>query len=166
MFTEWRKLCGGTGGPPLKSLDSDENFKPEHTPFCRELRFVVIYTLFWKSLGKKSAFLKIFGQKSAFWVKKTVCFGQEVHYSMVYIAYFTELNLQICDYAQKWRICRENCKYALDENFHGHFCPRREAAKFCHPECSYDAYEPKNTVGRWSNLFNGFEYILNLSWEM
>ena len=51
---------------------------------------------------------------------------------MVYIAYFTELNLQICDYAQKRRICRENCKYALDENFHGHFCSRRKAAKFCH----------------------------------
>ena len=59
--------------------------------------------------------------------------GQEVHYYMVYIAYFTELDLQICDYAQKRRICRENCKYALDENFHGHFCPRRKAAKFCHP---------------------------------
>ena len=27
--------------------------------------------------------------------------GQEVHYYMVYIAYFTELILQICDYAQK-----------------------------------------------------------------
>ena len=27
---------------------------------------------------------------------------------MVYIAYFTELNLQICDYAQKRRICRGN----------------------------------------------------------
>ena len=30
--------------------------------------------------------------------------GQEVHYYMVYIAYFTELILQICDYAQKRRI--------------------------------------------------------------
>ena len=59
--------------------------------------------------------------------------GQEVHYYMVYIAYFTELKLRICDYAQKRRICRENCKYALDEKFHGHFCPRRKAAKFCHP---------------------------------
>ena len=49
---------------------------------------------------------------------------------MVYIAYFTELILQICDYAQKRRIQRENCKYALDENFH---CSRRKAAKFCHP---------------------------------
>ena len=27
------------GWPPPKSLDSDENFKPEHTLFCRELRF-------------------------------------------------------------------------------------------------------------------------------
>ena len=52
---------------------------------------------------------------------------------MVYIAYFTELILQICDYAQKRRICRENCKYALDERFHGHFCPRRKPAKSCHP---------------------------------
>ena len=41
--------------------------------------------------------------------------------------------MQICDYAEKRRICRENCKYALDKNFHGHFCPRRKAAKFCHP---------------------------------
>ena len=31
---------------------------------------------------------------------------------MVYIAYFTELDLQICDYAQKRSICRENSKYA------------------------------------------------------
>ena len=80
---------------------------------CRDLR------TFWRTFGKKSAFL---GQE-----------GQEVHYYMVYIAYFTELNLQICDYAQKQRICRKNCKYALNENFHGHFCPRRKAAKFCHP---------------------------------
>ena len=67
--------------------------------------------------------LEIFGQKkSAFW-GQTVFLGQEVHYYMVYIAYFAELNLQICDYAPKRRICRENCKYALDDNFHGHFCP-------------------------------------------
>ena len=52
---------------------------------------------------------------------------------MVYVAYFTESNLQICNFAQKRRICCENCKNALDENFHGHFCPRRKAAKFCHP---------------------------------
>ena len=78
-------------------------------------------------------FLEIFEQKKCLFGSKTVFLGQEVHYYMVYIAYFTELNLQICDFAQKRRICRENCKYALDENFHGHFCPRRKAAKFCHP---------------------------------
>ena len=54
-----------------------------------------------------------------------------------YIAYYIDLNLQICDYTQKRRICRDNCKYALDEHFHGHFCPRRNAAKFCHPACEF-----------------------------
>ena len=92
-------------GPPPKSLDLDENL-----------------STFWEYLGKKSVF----------WVKNSV-FRQEVHYYMVYIAFLNELNLQICDYAQKRRICRENCKYALDENFRGNFCPRRKAAKFCHP---------------------------------
>ena len=47
--------------------------------------------------------------------------------------YFTELKLQICDYAQKRRICHENCEYTLEENFQDHFCPRRTAAKFCQP---------------------------------
>ena len=56
---------------------------------------------------------------------------------MVYIAYFTELDLQMCDYAQKRLICRETCKSALDENFHGQFYPRRKAAKFCHPDQWY-----------------------------
>ena len=43
-------------------------------------------------------------------------------------------NLQICNYAQKRRICHENSKYMPDENFCGHFCPRWKAANFCHPE--------------------------------
>ena len=34
------------GWHPPKSLDLDENFKPEHTLFCRKLRFVVIHALF------------------------------------------------------------------------------------------------------------------------
>ena len=42
---------------------------------------------------------------------------------MVYIAFFTELNLQICYYAQKRRIRRENCKYALDKIFMAIFSP-------------------------------------------
>ena len=46
---------------------------------------------------------------------------------MLNIAYYTELNLPFCHYAQKRRICRENSKYALDENLYDHFCPCREA---------------------------------------
>ena len=122
ILAGWQKLRGHGGSPP-KSLDSDKNFKPEHTLFCRELRFVAIYALFGDLWAKKRC---LFGSK-------TVFLGQEVHYYVVYIAYFTELNLQICYYAEKQRICRKNCKYALDENFHDHFCPRRKAAKFCHP---------------------------------
>ena len=38
------------GWHPPKSLDSDENLKPEHTLFCRELRFVGIYALFFGDL--------------------------------------------------------------------------------------------------------------------
>ena len=80
------EVARGHGGPTTKSLDSDENFKPEHMLFCRELRFVAIYALF---------FFEIFGQKKVpFWVK-TVLLGQEVHYYMVYIAYFNELNSKI-----------------------------------------------------------------------
>ena len=41
------------GWHPPKSLDSDENFKPEHTLFCRELRFVAIYALFGDLWAKK-----------------------------------------------------------------------------------------------------------------
>ena len=40
------EVVRGHGGPPPKSLDLDENFKPEHTLYCRELRFVAIYALF------------------------------------------------------------------------------------------------------------------------
>ena len=82
-FSRVAEVARGHGGPPPKSLDSDENFKLEHTLFCRKLRFVAIYALF----------LEIFGQKSVFLGQKKVFLGQEVHYYMVYIAYFTELNL-------------------------------------------------------------------------
>merc|ERR1712012_1374188 len=40
------------GWHPPKSLDSDENFKPEYTLFCRKLRFVAIYALFGVFLAK------------------------------------------------------------------------------------------------------------------
>ena len=40
------EVVRGYGGPPPKSLDLDENFKPKHTLFCHRLRFDAIYTLF------------------------------------------------------------------------------------------------------------------------
>ena len=62
------EVVRGRGWPPLKSLDSDENFKLEHTLFCCELRFVEIYPLFGDLWAKKC----LFGSK-------TVFLGQEVH---------------------------------------------------------------------------------------
>ena len=44
------EVVRGHGGPPPKSLDSDENFKPEHTLFCCELRLVAIYGLLLRDL--------------------------------------------------------------------------------------------------------------------
>ena len=102
-----------------------------------------------KDLSRFTHFLEIFGQKKCLFGSKTVFLGQEVHYYMVYIAYFTELILQICDYAQKRRIWRENCKYALDENLHCHFCSRRMAAKFCHPAVPSSFREVKSP---WTEL--------------
>ena len=73
------EVVRGHGGPPLKSLDSDENFKPEHKLFCCELRFVAIYVLFWRSFGKKSAFL---GQKQCFLGKKCTITWYILHISL------------------------------------------------------------------------------------
>ena len=78
------EVARGHGGAPRKSLDSDENFKPKHTLFCRQFSIVAIYALFGDLWARKC----LFGSKTAF-------LGQEVHYYMVYIAYFTELILQI-----------------------------------------------------------------------
>ena len=36
------EVVRGHRGTPPKRLDSDENFKPEHTLLCHELRFVAI----------------------------------------------------------------------------------------------------------------------------
>ena len=60
------EVVRGHGEPPPKSLDSDENFKPEHTLFCRELRFVAIDTLFGDLLAKKVPF----------WVKNSVSWAR------------------------------------------------------------------------------------------
>ena len=77
--------------------------------FCHNINICRNLRTFWKEFGKK-----VF-----FFCSKTAFCGQEMHYYMVYIAYNTELNLQICNYAPKRRTCRENSKYAPDENFCG-----------------------------------------------
>ena len=53
---------------------------------CRDIKICCDLPTFWKSLGNKVPF-----------GSKTVFLRQEVNYYMVYIAYYTELNLQICD---------------------------------------------------------------------
>ena len=117
--TGWQMLHGGTGGTRRKVWT--KILSPNIRYFVAKLRFVAMYALFWNLCTKKCLF----------W-SKTVLLWQKVHYYMVYIAYYTDLNWQTCNYAQKRRICWENGKYALDQSFYDHFCPRRKAANFCH----------------------------------
>ena len=63
------EVVRGHGGPLPKSLDSDENFKPDHTLFCRKLRFVEIYALFGDLWAKTVPYL---GQKQCFLGKKCI----------------------------------------------------------------------------------------------
>ena len=93
-------------GPSTKSLDLDENFKYQHTLFCRDIKICGDLRTILKTLGKKSFLL---GQKLYILDKKCTI--------TLYIAYSTELNLQTCNSAQKRRIFRENSKYAPDEFF-------------------------------------------------
>ena len=107
----------------------NENFKPEHTLFCRKLRFIAIYALFGD----------LWAKKVPFWVKNSVSWARSALLHSIYCIFHWVI-LQLCDYAQKQRIWRKNCKYALDENFHCHFCSRRKAAKFCHPADTSNGY--------------------------
>ena len=56
----------GHGGPSPKSLDSDENFKTEHTLFGRELR-----------LPRFTHFLEIFVQKKCLLGQKQCVLGKK-----------------------------------------------------------------------------------------
>ena len=60
------EVARGHRGPPPKSLDSDENFKSQHTLFCRKLRFVAIYALFGD----------LWAKKCLFWVKNSVSWAR------------------------------------------------------------------------------------------
>ena len=53
------EVARGHRGPPPKSLDADENFKPEHTLFLSQIKICFDLRTFWRSLGKKSAFLSL-----------------------------------------------------------------------------------------------------------
>ena len=108
----WQKLCEGTKGLRRKVWTQTKKFSTNIRYFVTILRFVAIYT--------------ILGYQSVFFWSKTVFLGKGKHYYMVYNAYYTELNWQICNSGQKRRICRKNSKYAPEENFCGHFCPRRK----------------------------------------
>ena len=55
---------------------------------------------------------------------------------MVYIAYYTELNLQNGNNAQKQRICRGNSKNAPDEIFLGIFALAQRLPTSATLECS------------------------------
>ena len=75
--TGWQRLCGGTKGLRRKIKTRTEIFSPNIRYFVAILRLVAIHAVFGR-----------------LWAK-TVFLGQEVHYEMVYIAYHTDINLQI-----------------------------------------------------------------------
>ena len=81
-------MCEGRKGFRRKVWTRTKIFSPNIGYVVATLRFVAIYTLFGNLLAKKVQ-------------------GAEMHYYMVGIANYTELNLQICNYGQKRRICRE-----------------------------------------------------------
>ena len=70
-------------------------------------------------MSRFTYFLEVYAQKKCFFGSNTVFLGQEMHYYMLCIAYFTRLNWQICNYAQKRR--RKKSKYAVGESFHAIF---------------------------------------------
>ena len=72
------RSCAGQGGPPLKSLDLDENFKPKHMLLCREIRFVAIYALFGD----------LWAKKFHFWVKNSVSWAGSALLHGIYCIFF------------------------------------------------------------------------------
>ena len=94
-------------------------------------------------------FLEIFGQKKCLFGSKTVFLGQEVHYYMVYIAYFTELILQICDYAQKGRIWRDYSyciRYSVIKDTLSLYCTKY---KLCSAQCTVHNVHWRGLSQRW-----------------
>ena len=67
------EVAGGHGGPPPESLDSDENFKPQHTLFCCKLRFIAIYDLDLEIFGQNK--VPIWVKSSVFWARSALLLG-------------------------------------------------------------------------------------------
>ena len=61
-------------GASPKILDSDENFKPEHRLFWRELSFIAIYALFGD----------LWAKKVPFWVKNSVSWARSAQLHGIY----------------------------------------------------------------------------------
>ena len=80
VFNTYRvaEVVRGHRGPSPKSLDSDENFKPKQTLFCRKLRFVAIYALFGDLWAKKC----LLGQKQCFLGKMCTITWYILHISL------------------------------------------------------------------------------------
>ena len=76
--TRVAEVVRGNGGPPPKSLDSDENFKPEHTLFCRELRFVAIY----------AHFGDLWAKNVPFWFKNSVSWARSALLHGIYCIFY------------------------------------------------------------------------------
>ena len=110
------EVVRGHGGPPPESLDSDKNFILLLIKISHDLR----------------TFFEIIWKKKCLFGLKTVFLWQEVHYCMVYIAYFT----QICKFA----ITRKNDAFVakivntrLTKFFHTSYLsrePREFSCKF------------------------------------
>ena len=69
------RSCAGARVAPNKKFGiRDENFEPEHTLFCCELRFVAIYALFGD----------LWAKKMPFWVKNGVSWARSALFNGIY----------------------------------------------------------------------------------
>ena len=114
----------------------------------------------YQDLSQFTQFLEYFKQKQYFLGSKTMV---QDHYFMVYIAYYTEINLQVSNYAQKQRICCENSEYTPHENLYGHFCSRGKAANFCYPGSHYRHRMPSTIKYQPVPLFDSWSHNSQLS---
>ena len=71
------RSCTGARVAPAEK-DSDENFKPKHTLFCREVRFVAIYALFGD----------IWAKKVPLWVKTSVSWARNALLHDIYCIFY------------------------------------------------------------------------------